>query len=766
MERNASTSNALLLRLARILILCLIIATAAEFLLANYRHIFVYNKDAYPELDPAAHTAETPNEDGSYFLKTDGSLLYTDVPGGLYSVTFEIGYVLDTVTDTLPAPTVRVITTDPRTTWQSDGFITVATEQIRVGEGGNFARVTVYASTVRETTGNLMLSFSDLKSDVMIRSVRLNASPKWNFSAPRVFLIAFLIFLPFALSVTGLSAERYDPQSKRHRYGIRTAVLFTVLIALLFCACFLPATEAIPYPLSGAVRYYQPYVQQFDAFMKGQLHLDVPVSDEMLNLENPYDYDAREDASPMWDRAYYDGKYYSYFGVTPILLVYFPYYLLTGALPGDSFVMGFFLLISAIFIPLTVLKWVDLHEKKRIPLPLLWLAAVTAFIGSMMLLLARGVTPFYYIATMAGNAFLSLFLFLLLKAAEQNTLRDRCFFYVLAGLAYALLLHARLNIALLAAFLVVPYLVFRVLKHRREEEAATAPETVQPTKEASETECTEQAAEADAAPEEAEENTPTPTAKPAEQPLREPLAKRLRAWFAPPKEILFSLLALGIPVAVAFVAIFLLNHLRFGSILEFGTSYQLTVSDIRYNTLSPADLFPALYHYFFQPLSTSPYFPFFSLQRLSANDYGHYVYVDTGLGLGSLSLMKIFLLSPVVYAVKSRTRYEKVLLSALLLGLVTLALMNFSLGGVIFRYTADLTSLASIGAVCLTLALYGAFCGDTATAQTKKLANAAVTIFFLASTVTALLLSVSANANLTKYAAETFIAIRDFFTFR
>ena len=219
MKNNASTSNALLFRLARILILCLIIATAAEFLLANHRHIFVYNKDAYPELDPAPHTTEAPGEDGSYFLKANGSFLYTDVPGGLYSVTFEIGYILDDVTDTVPAPTVRITTTDPRTTWQSDGFITVATEQIRVGESGNFARVTVYASTVRETTGNLMLSFSDLKSDVLIRNVRLNAPPKWNFSAPRVFLIAFLIFLPFALSVTGLSAECYDPQSKRHRCG-------------------------------------------------------------------------------------------------------------------------------------------------------------------------------------------------------------------------------------------------------------------------------------------------------------------------------------------------------------------------------------------------------------------------------------------------------------------------------------------------------------------------------------------------------------------
>ena len=33
----------------------------------------------------------------------------------------------------------------------------------------------------------------------------------------------------------------------------------------------------------------------------------------------------------LWDTAYYEGHYYVYFGVVPVLLFYLPFYLVTGA---------------------------------------------------------------------------------------------------------------------------------------------------------------------------------------------------------------------------------------------------------------------------------------------------------------------------------------------------------------------------------------------------------------------------------------------------
>ncbi len=77
------------------------------------------------------------------------------------------------------------------------------------------------------------------------------------------------------------------------------------------------------------------YALLADSLLNGRLTLDLPVPDELRELEDPYDYDARyEIGSPevpiYWDHAYYDGNYYSYFGVVPAVLLYVPYQFLTG----------------------------------------------------------------------------------------------------------------------------------------------------------------------------------------------------------------------------------------------------------------------------------------------------------------------------------------------------------------------------------------------------------------------------------------------------
>ncbi|MBR2907446.1 MAG: hypothetical protein IKC26_05315 [Clostridia bacterium] len=742
---------------------CALLALLFEFLFANFSRLFIYDKGTDERSLLPYCTSEITIENDSYLLTPSqsgaGTLSFSGIPGNISTIVFDIRYTNTETRDTLPAPTVTVTATDPRTTWSGGGFITVATEDFAVGESGAFRTTTLYLSIENSKAGDLRLSFSNLKGAVELRDVRINATPALSFSFVRFLLLALLLFIPALLSVTGLFYTDYDPKNYRHRHGAKTAVLVTLLLSLFFASSLLYARSAHEYPLLNPVKNYQPYIQQFDAFMKGQLHLDVPVPDELLSVENPYDHASRVDADPLWDRAYYDGKYYSYFGITPILLVYLPYYLFTGTLPADNLVMTVFLLITAVFIPLSVLKWVDLHEKRTIPLPVVWLGAVTAFVGSMMLLIARSVTPFYYIAALSASAFLSVFLYLLLKAAEADRLRTRILFYLLAGLAFAFILHSRLNVALLAAFIVIPYLFFRVLKKRSQPSVAS--DTAHSELSTS--------AEKSNAPDVGDEPHTGLHTRPSV------LLGRIRAFLAPPKEIVVSLLALGLPVLVGITALLILNQARFGSIFEFGTSYQLTVSDVRYNELSLGDLVPAIYHYFLQDLSTSAFFPFFSIDRESLSNYGHYVYIDASFGLFSLPLFRALLFFPAALFLKRRTRYEKTLLLSLLIGLITVALLNFSMGGVIFRYVADLTVLASLGAVFLCFALCSAVSnsgkqseGDEAVTEhipmSKKAVTVTVLLFFTAACIVSFLLSISYNGNLTKYATETFISLKEFFT--
>ena len=69
-----------------------------------------------------------------------------------------------------------------------------------------------------------------------------------------------------------------------------------------------------------------------DAFEAGQVSLLETPSQDMLNLENPYDLSERSAAgvSYPWDHLFFDGKYYSYYGIGTVLTLFLPYHMITG----------------------------------------------------------------------------------------------------------------------------------------------------------------------------------------------------------------------------------------------------------------------------------------------------------------------------------------------------------------------------------------------------------------------------------------------------
>ena len=149
----------------------------------------------------------------------------------------------------------------------------------------------------------------------------------------------------------GVLSAVYDAKKLPHRLLALLPMVAMLFTAPVFLKYFADARDDVEYPLKGSVANYNPYIQQFDAWEKGQLNIDFEVDSRILELENPYDYQARRLAGGyyLWDRAMYDGKYYSYFGIAPIVTVYYPYWLIKGALPGDSTVMAVFIFITALF---------------------------------------------------------------------------------------------------------------------------------------------------------------------------------------------------------------------------------------------------------------------------------------------------------------------------------------------------------------------------------------------------------------------------------
>ena len=154
--------------------------------------------------------------------------------------------------------------------------------------------------------------YFDLNTDeIAVGSVAINQLRGARPSPMRLLLLvvgAVLLWLyqEFSLGTTLLQT---GTRPARLTLGILLVSVVGISLGVSLLLCNDSPWELLSYPLKNPVDTYDPFVQQFDAFQKGQWHLDVPVGNDLLQLENPYDYSQRDGMYYLWDRAYFQGKY-------------------------------------------------------------------------------------------------------------------------------------------------------------------------------------------------------------------------------------------------------------------------------------------------------------------------------------------------------------------------------------------------------------------------------------------------------------------------
>ena len=704
---NGSKPKNKYLRWAFLSVLLILIAVILEFSISNYRTLFIQKDQYVMDVNGFADSSE---EVVSLQKDKNRSFTIKNPPSNIFAIKIDSQCVAEE--QFMEPMKVIVQAYDVK---RGNTLSTVQTFYIAPGSAEVTSKTAWVDVEIPEGT-DITLAFYDPYSDAEITSITLNPSDAFvRFNAARFFAIAAVLFLIAAIKVLRLGSLIFDHKNIKHKAAVLVSLLLCVILVLSFTAKIGGDRTPIAYPLEQKVNQYNPYVQQTDAFLKGQLHIDYPVSEELLALENPYDYDARSGVYYLYDRAMYDGKYYSYFGIAPILNVYLPHYALLGSLPGEGTVTQFYTLIATVFSCLFLLEYV-VQFKRRIPLPMLILSIFALPLVSNILLISRGYNRFYYTAVLAGMAYLAAFLFFILKAVNAKGKVQRPVFFVLAGLSYALLFLSRLNMALLTAFIVVPIVVFCVILRR----PALDRDSV------------------------------------AAVPYNQPEG----SWFNRNLPVFIDLLSLGACVVAAFAFSFWFNNARFGSALEFGTNYQLTISDVSKNKLSLMALPDSTYHYFFQPLNISSQFPNFSFLYSKLNTYGAYVYVDANFGLFSIPVMFALALIIPLLKSKEKTLFAKLLAVSLLTGCLAVSWMNFCIGGVIFRYMSDMTLLCALGAFMLLFSFSTKM--DAGGREVSGIYNAVVYVLVIISVYVCLNLLLQVNGNLAKYPAEDFIWITEF----
>lgn len=216
------------------------------------------------------------------------------------------------------------------------------------------------------------------------------------------------------------------------------------------------------------VEWQSQYVKLFDAFKRGQVHLNIEPSLELLELENPYDTAARDASGAFyhWDHAFYEGKYYCYFGVAPLITTYTPIYIITGELPNDALVTLLLGIYAVIFMALAY-REVILRFTKRVNL-WLYLLGFCALVGVSGVYYGVYIGDVYNVQMLSALGCSMAFVFFAFRAMRANGNVARCVLLVFAALALGLDVMSRPS-AVLMCIAVFPIFIEFLVKSKRSE---------------------------------------------------------------------------------------------------------------------------------------------------------------------------------------------------------------------------------------------------------------------------------------------------------
>jgi hypothetical protein len=152
------------------------------------------------------------------------------------------------------------------------------------------------------------------------------------------------------------------------------------------------------------------------------------------------------------------------------------------------------------------------------------------------------------------------------------------------------------------------------------------------------------------------------------------------------------------------------NWVRFGSVLDFGINYSLTINDFTHAQYYTADVLVLLYNYLVAPVRLTTEYPFISA-TFSRLDLNGYMFKDVGNTTGLLFLALptagYFLAGRAVKSLPKNKRAEVIVLAGLpcvVMPLVTIAAAWSS--GYAVRYLADFSWEMLLGALLILFWLY------------------------------------------------------------
>lgn len=184
-------------------------------------------------------------------------------------------------------------------------------------------------------------SGTDENSGCVIESIELNTPVPFDVMPLRVLLIIISVTFIYACIFSGIMRLPYIRNEKFCRISAVCVTAAAAGLAVIMVLAQIPQGEFFSrFKLENGDQITEELVT---AFEQGSFDLPYEPSEELLAMENPYDTGSRyyNEIECLWDHSLYNGKYYSYYGIAPLIL-FLPYHLISGYFfPADIAVMLF-----------------------------------------------------------------------------------------------------------------------------------------------------------------------------------------------------------------------------------------------------------------------------------------------------------------------------------------------------------------------------------------------------------------------------------------
>ena len=295
-----------------------------------------------------------------------------------------------------------------------------------------------------------------------IKSIRANAHIPVDVKPIRLILIFMILYMAYLIYTHSPIHEIFYDDKKT----------WQLIVTLLMLFCFLilgkMINKADKVLLDSPWPHHSQYQELARSLEKGTIEMtEQYVDPKLLEVENPYDTITllAEGIPYSMDYAFYKGHYYSYFGIVPELLLYYPYRIIKKAdLPNYKAMYAFYVLLT-IGVFMTVTGFVKRYIKS---IPYIWyvgVISVTQFSANFIYLTQR--SDIYNIPIMGAVAFSFMGLGLWLYALNANNTIIKKIFIFLGSLCMALVAGCRPQLLILSGTSLIWFIFEDGLKNRK-----------------------------------------------------------------------------------------------------------------------------------------------------------------------------------------------------------------------------------------------------------------------------------------------------------